>query len=178
MAKVIASSVRKGNVLEINGKLCAVMTAENIHPGKGTPVTHLVMRRIADGVKVEERYRTTDTVERAYLEEKEYNYLYCAVYGDGAYTVRHRFGGELHTLVERRASGAVRRADASGKASNAIGWMVDEGNVSCVINGTTVSTFPRSLLIGPGKLESTDGIVGLHVDRDVAVRISGFGVKH
>lgn len=76
MAKVIASSVRKGNVLEINGKLCAVMTAENIHPGKGTPVTHLVMRRIADGVKVEERYRTTDTVERAYLEEKEYNYLY------------------------------------------------------------------------------------------------------
>jgi elongation factor P len=76
VAKVIASSVRKGNVLEVNGKLCAVMSAENIHPGKGTPVTHLIMRRISDGVKVEERYRTTDTVERAYLEEKEFNYLY------------------------------------------------------------------------------------------------------
>jgi elongation factor P len=74
--KVIASSVRKGNVLDLEGKLCVVMSAENIHPGKGTPVTHLVMRRIADGVKVEERYRTTDTVERAYLEEKDYNYLY------------------------------------------------------------------------------------------------------
>jgi elongation factor P len=52
------------------------MKAENIHPGKGTPVTHLDMRRISDGVKITERYRTTDQVERVYLEEKTYNYLY------------------------------------------------------------------------------------------------------
>lgn len=76
MAKVIASSVRKGNVLDIDGKLCVVMKAENIHPGKGTPVTHLDMRRISDGVKITERYRTTEQVERAYLDEKTYNYLY------------------------------------------------------------------------------------------------------
>ncbi|RTL69322.1 MAG: elongation factor P [Hyphomicrobiales bacterium] len=76
MAKVIASSVRKGNVLDIDGKLCVVMKAENIHPGKGTPVTHLDMRRISDGVKITERYRTTDQVERAYLEDKTFNYLY------------------------------------------------------------------------------------------------------
>jgi elongation factor P len=76
VVKVIASSVRKGNVLEIDGKLCVVMKAENIHPGKGTPVTHLDMRRIQDGVKITERYRTTDQVERAYLEDKTYNYLY------------------------------------------------------------------------------------------------------
>jgi elongation factor P len=76
VVKVIASSVRKGNVLDVDGKLCIVMKAENIHPGKGTPVTHLDMRRISDGVKITERYRTTDQVERAYLEEKTYNYLY------------------------------------------------------------------------------------------------------
>jgi elongation factor P len=76
VVKVIASSVRKGNVLDIDGKLCVVMKAENIHPGKGTPVTHLDMRRIADGVKITERYRTTEQVERAYLEEKTYNYLF------------------------------------------------------------------------------------------------------
>ena len=52
------------------------MSAENIHPGKGTPVTHLVMRRISDGVKTEMRYKTTDTVELAYLENKDYDYLY------------------------------------------------------------------------------------------------------
>jgi elongation factor P len=76
VVKVIASSVRKGNVLDIDGRLVVVMKAENIHPGKGTPVTHLDMRRISDGVKITERYRTTDQVERAYLEEKTYNYLY------------------------------------------------------------------------------------------------------
>ena len=76
VVKVIASSVRKGNVLDVNGKLCVVMKAENIHPGKGTPVTHLDMRRISDGVKITERYRTTDQVERAYLEDKTYNSLY------------------------------------------------------------------------------------------------------
>lgn len=76
LAKVIASSIRKGNVLEIDGKLCVVMKADNIHPGKGTPVTHLEMRRIADGVKVTERYRTTEQVEKAFMEERELNYLY------------------------------------------------------------------------------------------------------
>ena len=76
LAKVIASAVRKGNVLEIDGKLCAVIKAENIHPGKGTPVTHLEMRRIADGVKITERYRTTEQVERAYMEERDFEYIY------------------------------------------------------------------------------------------------------
>jgi len=76
MAKVIASSIRKGNVLEIGGKLCAVLKAENIHPGKGTPVTHLEMRRISDGVKVTERYRTTEQVERAFMEERDLQYIY------------------------------------------------------------------------------------------------------
>ena len=76
VAKSIASSIRKGNVIDLDGKLCVVLSAENIHPGKGTPVTHLIMRRISDGVKTEGRYKTTDTVEQAYLENKDYNYLY------------------------------------------------------------------------------------------------------
>ncbi|MBN9590068.1 MAG: elongation factor P [Alphaproteobacteria bacterium 64-11] len=76
MVSVIASSVRKGNVLEKDGRLYLVLTAENIHPGKGTPVTHLEMRRISDGVKTVERLRTTDSVEKAFVEHKTFNYLY------------------------------------------------------------------------------------------------------
>ncbi|MFN3867985.1 MAG: elongation factor P [Hyphomicrobiaceae bacterium] len=86
MVKIIASSVRKGNVLDLDGRLAVVMHAENIHPGKGTPVTHLELRRIADGVKVVERYRTTDQVERAHVEEVDYNYLY---EDDMGYTFMH-----------------------------------------------------------------------------------------
>jgi elongation factor P len=76
MVKVIASSLRKGNVVEVDDKLYVILTADNIHPGKGTPVTQLDMRRIADGVKVSERYRTTEQVERAYVEDSEHEYLY------------------------------------------------------------------------------------------------------
>ena len=76
MAKVIASSLRKGNVVDLDGKLYVVLTAQNIHPGKGTPVTQLDLRRISDGVKISERYRTTEQVERAFIDEHEFQYLY------------------------------------------------------------------------------------------------------
>ena len=76
MVSVIASSIRKGNVVEREGKLYVVIRAENIHPGKGTPVTHLEMRRISDGVKTNERYKTTESVEKAFIDEGQYNYLY------------------------------------------------------------------------------------------------------
>jgi elongation factor P len=74
--KVIASSLRKGNIVEIDDKLYAILSAENIHPGKGTPVTQVDMRRLNDGVKSSLRFKTTDQVERAHVEEREYQYLY------------------------------------------------------------------------------------------------------
>jgi elongation factor P len=76
VVKVIASSVRKGNILDIDGNLFAVMTAESFFPGKGTPTTQIDMRRISDGVKTTQRYKTTEQVERAYVEDRDYSYLY------------------------------------------------------------------------------------------------------
>jgi elongation factor P len=74
--KVAASSLRKGAVVDVDGKLYVVLNVDNIHPGKGTPVTQLDMRRIADGVKVSERYRTTEQVERAFVDERNHTFLY------------------------------------------------------------------------------------------------------
>jgi elongation factor P len=74
--KVIASSLRKGNIVDLDGKLYVILSAENIHPGKGTPVTQVDMRRLSDGVKSSLRYKTTDQVERAHVEEREHQYLY------------------------------------------------------------------------------------------------------
>jgi len=76
VVKVIASSVRKGNVLEVDGHLCTVLSAESFFPGKGTPTTQIDMRRIADGVKMTQRYKTTEQVERAYVEDRDFTYLY------------------------------------------------------------------------------------------------------
>jgi elongation factor P len=74
--KVIASSLRKGNIVDLDGRLYVILTAENIHPGKGTPVTQVDMRRLSDGVKSSQRYKTTDQVERALVEEREFQFLY------------------------------------------------------------------------------------------------------
>ncbi|HEX4767049.1 MAG TPA: elongation factor P [Lichenihabitans sp.] len=74
--RVIASSVRKGNIIEKDGQLYAVLSAESFHPGKGTPTTQIDMRRISDGVKVSDRYKTTEQVERAHVEDHDYSYLY------------------------------------------------------------------------------------------------------
>jgi elongation factor P len=80
--RVIASSVRKGNIIEHeDGNLYVVLSAESFHPGKGTPTTQIDMRRLSDGVKTSVRYKTTEQVERAFVEDNEFSYLYSD--GDG-----------------------------------------------------------------------------------------------
>src|SRR5690606_11811127 len=68
--------LRKGNVVEQDGRLYVVLKSENFHPGKGTPTTSVDMRRITDGVKVSERWRTTEMVEKVNVDEREYDFLY------------------------------------------------------------------------------------------------------
>ena len=75
--KVIASSIRKGHILEReDGQLYVVLTAESFHPGKGTPTTQIDMRRLSDGVKTTDRYKTTEQVERAFVEDMDFSFLY------------------------------------------------------------------------------------------------------
>lgn len=77
MVKVIASNLRKGNVVELeDGRLYVVLSAESFFPGKGTPTTQVDMRRISDGVKTQQRWKTTDPVEKAHVEYLPFTYLY------------------------------------------------------------------------------------------------------
>ena len=107
--KVIASSLRKGNIVELDNKLYVVLNAESFHPGKGTPTTQVDMRRISDGVKVAQRYKTTEQVERAHVEDREHQFLYQD--GDGFHFMNI---GELrpgHAAVRyHRRSGRLPRS--------------------------------------------------------------------
>ena len=87
--RVIASAIRKGNIIEReDGQLCVVLSAESFHPGKGTPTTQIDMRRLSDGVKVTDRFKTTEQVERAFVEDKNYDFLYAD--GDGYHFMNAR----------------------------------------------------------------------------------------
>ena len=132
MVSVIASSVRKGNVIEKDGKLYVVIRAENIHPGKGTPVTHLEMRRISDGVKTQERYKTTESVEKAFIDEGTYNYLYQD--GDN-YVFMDNSTFEQHSLPAATVADDMR-------------WLLEGATVGLLFwNGQLISMIPPQQVI-------------------------------
>ncbi len=74
--KVTAITLRPGNVIEYNGKLCVVTKYDIIQPGKGASVIQVEMRDLRGGSKDNVRFRTQETVERLRLEQDEYQYLY------------------------------------------------------------------------------------------------------
>ena len=107
--KVIASSLRKGNIVELDdGKLYVVLNAESFHPGKGTPTTQIDMRRISDGVKTAQRYKTTEQVERAHVEEQDFTFLYQD--GDGF----HFMNAENYDQITLQAGHGRRPGRLSG----------------------------------------------------------------
>ena len=77
MAVEIAANIRRGNIIEYtDGQLYSVLKAESFRPGKGTPTTTIEMRRISDGIKIVNTYKTTDKLEKAFVEDIGYTYLY------------------------------------------------------------------------------------------------------
>ncbi len=74
--KVNAITLRAGNVIEYNGKLCVVLKNDIQQPGKGASVAQVEMRDIRTGNKDNVRFRTQETVERVRLEQIEYQFLY------------------------------------------------------------------------------------------------------
>jgi len=81
--KVDANTVRKGHVLDHNGKLWVVIKSEIMIPGKGNAIVQIEMKDVRTGIKTNERFRTAETVERVQLSDHEMQFLFEA---DGAYT--------------------------------------------------------------------------------------------
>ncbi len=105
------------------------------------------------------------------------NYLYCLVTGAGTFQVKHRVGNEVHDLAARTEHAAIRNTDAGGRATNEVAWKVTPERTSCLVNGTEVWGYASKNLLGPGKLETLDGIAGLRITHDLDVHVSGFAVK-
>jgi elongation factor P len=74
--KINAIDIKPGNVLEHQGKLWLVVRRELVQPGKGGAFAQVEMRDLRGGSKLNERFRTQETVERVRLDEKEMQFLY------------------------------------------------------------------------------------------------------
>src|SRR5580704_9199731 len=74
--KINAIDIKPGNVLEHQNKLWVVLKRELVQPGKGGSFAQVEMRDLRGGSKLNERFRTQETVERVRLDEKDMQFLY------------------------------------------------------------------------------------------------------
>ena len=74
--KIQANTIRPGNVIEHGGKQWNVLKTELLLPGKGNAFVQIEMRDVKSGNKTNERFRTSETVEKLMVEESESTFLY------------------------------------------------------------------------------------------------------
>ena len=102
--------------------------------------------------------------------------VYCVAYGDGEVLVRG-FGPAVFTLLGTSPNAAVHKAAGVGQpVTQEISWTVKGGRAECSINGTVVAGYARAQLVGPGKLQSTDGVYGIRFTHNVEAVITGFSM--
>ena len=74
--KISATEIRVGMILEHNNDLWEVLKTQHVKPGKGGAFNQVELKSINKNTKLNERFRSSDTVEKAVLDEKKYNFLF------------------------------------------------------------------------------------------------------
>ena len=74
--KILGNEIKPGMIIEHNNDLWSVLKAQHVKPGKGGAFNQVELKSVKKGTKLNERFRSSDTVERAVLDEKKFNFLY------------------------------------------------------------------------------------------------------
>ena len=74
--KINAGEIRVGMLLEYKNDLWQVLKTQHVKPGKGGAFAQVEMKSVGKNTKLNERFRSSETVEKASLEENKFNYLY------------------------------------------------------------------------------------------------------
>ncbi len=74
--KISGNEIKPGMIIEHKDDLWSVVKAQHVKPGKGGAFNQLELKSIKRGTKLNERFRSSDTIERAILEDKKFNFLY------------------------------------------------------------------------------------------------------
>ena len=74
--KINASEIRVGMLLEYKNELWQVLKTQHVKPGKGGAFAQIEMKSVNKSTKLNERFRSSETVEKASLDEIKYNFLY------------------------------------------------------------------------------------------------------
>jgi elongation factor P len=76
MAKINGNEIRPGNVIEHDGGLWVAVRTNAVKPGKGGAYNQVELKNLINGTKLNERFRSAETVEKVRLEQKDFSFLY------------------------------------------------------------------------------------------------------
>jgi len=76
MAKINGNEIRPGNVVEHDGGLWVAVKTNTVKPGKGGAYNQVELKNLLNGTKLNERFRSAETVERVQLDLKDFTFLY------------------------------------------------------------------------------------------------------
>jgi len=102
------------------------------------------------------------------LEGPAQSYLYFMVAQDGSWLIKRRNGEATENVLPKAPSDAVKKPDASGQSINALEVRVLPDKIEYVVNGTVVTTTPKT-----GATAKTDGLYGIRVNHLLDVQIDG-----
>ena len=74
--KVPVNSIRAGNVIEYNGRLWVASRVQHITPGKGGAFVQLEAKALREGNKLQERFRSGETIERVHIDARDCTFLF------------------------------------------------------------------------------------------------------
>jgi len=74
--KILGNEIKPGMIIEHKSDLWSVLKTQHVKPGKGGAFNQLELKSLKRGTKLNERFRSSDSVERAILDDKKFNFLY------------------------------------------------------------------------------------------------------
>lgn len=74
--KINGNEIRPGNVVEHKGGLWVAVKCQSVKPGKGGAFNQVELKNLRDGTKLNERFRSSESVERVRLEQKDHQFLF------------------------------------------------------------------------------------------------------
>ena len=74
--KILGNEIKSGMVIEHKNDLWAVLKTQHVKPGKGGAFNQVELKSVKKGTKLNERFRSSDTIERAILDDKKFSFLY------------------------------------------------------------------------------------------------------
>ena len=74
--KILANEIKPGMIINHKNDSWSVLKTQHVKPGKGGAFNQVELKSITKGTKLNERFRSSETVEKAELDERKYNFLY------------------------------------------------------------------------------------------------------